>query len=84
MIRYLFLFSVLLSNAFFSQTQLNLIPYPQNVKLNQGNFTISDVLILSNKLPKEETDYFKKKVGADIKFQYSGKSDAQLVYFKML
>ncbi|KPH12950.1 family 20 glycosylhydrolase [Chryseobacterium sp. ERMR1:04] len=83
MIRYLFLFSVLLSNAFFSQTQLNLIPYPQNVKLNQGNFTISDVLILSNKLPKEETDYFKKKVGADIKFQYSGKSDAQLVYFQL-
>lgn len=83
MIRYLFLFSVLLSNAFFSQTQLNLIPYPQNVKLNQGNFTISDVLILSNKLPKEETDYFKKKVGAGIKFQHSGKSDAQLVYSQL-
>ncbi|SHM06050.1 beta-N-acetylhexosaminidase [Chryseobacterium polytrichastri] len=83
MIRYLFLFSVLLSNAFFSQTQLNLIPYPQTLQLNAGNFTISDILILSNELPKEETDYFKKKLDANIKFQHSGKSDAQLVYSQL-
>lgn len=83
MIRYLFLFSVLLSNAFFSQTQLNLIPYPQNIKLNAGTFTISDVLILSNELPKEETEYFKKKIGSNFKFQHSDKSDAQLVYSQL-
>ncbi|WP_449398809.1 family 20 glycosylhydrolase [Chryseobacterium wanjuense] len=74
---------VLLSNIYFSQNKLNLIPYPQKVNINNGFFTIPDVIILNSNLPKSETEYFKNKLSSGLKFQDFGKSDAHLVYSQL-
>ncbi|MFP3836105.1 beta-N-acetylhexosaminidase, partial [Chryseobacterium sp. SIMBA_028] len=71
------------STTIFSQKKLNLIPYPQKVQINEGNFTIPDIIMLNSDLPKEETEYFKKKEGSTQKFQNSGKSEAHLVYSQL-
>nr|WP_228454039.1 family 20 glycosylhydrolase [Chryseobacterium fistulae] len=60
---------------------MNLIPYPQNIKINKGEFIIPDVLVLSNHLPKEETKYLKTKL--KITFQESNNRDAHIVYSKL-
>ncbi|CAA7391562.1 beta-N-acetylhexosaminidase [Chryseobacterium fistulae] len=75
------IFILLFSNIVFSQTKLNLIPYPQNIKINKGEFIIPDVLVLSNHLPKEETKYLKTKL--KITFQESNNRDAHIVYSKL-
>ncbi|RNA62771.1 beta-N-acetylhexosaminidase [Chryseobacterium nematophagum] len=75
------IFILLFSNIVFSQTKLNLIPYPQNIKINKGEFIIPDVLVLSNHLPKEETEYLKTKL--KITFQESNNRDAHIVYSKL-
>ena len=61
MIRAFLVFFILVSSIIFSQKKLNLIPYPQKVQINEGNFTIPDIIMLNSDLPKEETEYFKKK-----------------------
>ncbi len=83
MLRILLVFSFFISGLFLSQTKLNLIPYPQNVEINQGEFSIPQILMLSNVLPKQETEYFKKRLNSLMKFSYSQKKDAQLVYTKL-
>ncbi|WP_228455428.1 beta-N-acetylhexosaminidase [Chryseobacterium potabilaquae] len=60
---------------------MNLIPYPQNIKINKGEFIIPNVLVLSNHLPKEETEYLKTKL--KIKFQESNHRNAQIIYSKL-
>ncbi|RMZ58573.1 beta-N-acetylhexosaminidase [Chryseobacterium nematophagum] len=75
------IFILLFSNIVFSQTKLNLIPYPQNIKINKGEFIIPDVLVLSNHLPKEETEYLKTKL--KIKFKESNNRGAQIIYSKL-
>lgn len=83
MIRAILIFFVLLSNTIFSQNKLNLIPYPQNVNINEGNFTLPETFILNSELPKNETQYFKKRLSSDLKFKDSNKSDANLVYSQL-
>lgn len=83
MVRTVLTLFILLSNVAFSQNKQNLIPYPHNIQINEGKFTIPEVLKLNKDLPKNETEYFKKRVGSMVKFQDSGKSEAQLVYVKL-
>jgi len=83
MIRVFLLFFSMVSTAAFAQKVLNLIPYPQKVQMNDGNYMISGTLILNDNLPKEETEYFKKKMGSDLKFQNSWESGARLVYTQL-
>lgn len=71
MTRFLFLFSLLFFNAFHAQKKPDLIPYPQSVGIKEGKFVIPEILILNDKLPKEETEYFKKRLGSQVKFQSS-------------
>ena len=74
MIRSILLFFILFSNAFFSQHRLNLIPYPQKVEFLKGEFSIPENFKLDENLPKQETEYFKKRVGSSFIFIY-GKKD---------
>ncbi len=74
---------MLLSSLIFAQNKLNVIPYPQNVQLNNGNFSIPDVLILSDDLPENETEYFKKRLNSEIRFKISKKAEAQLIYSQL-
>ena len=60
--RFLLAFSLLISVFFFSQNKLNLIPYPQKVEFQKGEFIIPKNFKLDTVLPKEETEYFKKNV----------------------
>ncbi|WP_353959989.1 glycoside hydrolase family 20 protein [Chryseobacterium tructae] len=57
-----------------------MIPYPQNVQLNEGSFIIPQVFKLSNDLPKNETGYFKKRLSSVLKLQDTKQTEAQLVY----
>jgi hexosaminidase len=52
----------------FAQNQLNVIPYPQKVEFLQGEFAIPHTFVLSSSLPKEETEYFKKRMGSQLNF----------------
>lgn len=62
--RFLPILSVLFSSLFFTQTRLNLIPYPQKVELKTGNFEVSgNTLFVGDKKSNEYkyfTDNFKK------------------------
>ncbi|WP_234047718.1 glycoside hydrolase family 20 protein [Chryseobacterium paridis] len=80
--RLLSIFLLMFFNLFFSQNQLNLIPYPKNINVSSGEFIIPKTLLLDKNLPKEETEYFKKHLNADIKFQNVEKG-AQLVYSEL-
>lgn len=73
--RFLFVFSVLFSTLFHAQKKPDLIPYPQSVEMQEGEFVIPETLILNDKLPKEETEYFKKRLGSLVKFQSTGKTE---------
>ncbi|MDC8103159.1 glycoside hydrolase family 20 protein [Chryseobacterium sp. B21-037] len=73
--RLLLVFSLMISNLFFSQTKPSLIPYPQSLTIQEGKFVIPKTLILNDKLPKEETQYFKKHLGARVTFQSSGSTE---------
>ncbi|ROH95134.1 beta-N-acetylhexosaminidase [Chryseobacterium cucumeris] len=73
MIRTFLVLFVLISNMIFAQNKLNLIPYPQKVQLLQGEFAIPKAFVLSGDLPKEETEYFKKRIGSQVEFQYAKK-----------
>ena len=73
MIRTFLVFFVLISNVIFGQNKLNLIPYPQEVQFLKGEFTIPKTFVLSGDLPKKETEYFKKRIGSQLKFQYEQK-----------
>lgn len=83
MIRTAFFLFLFLTNVVFAQNKLNLIPYPQNIEVKNGNFTIPEVLKLNNDLPKNETEYFRKRISSIVKCQDSKKSEAQLVYTKL-
>lgn len=73
MVRTFLVFFILLSNLMFAQNQLNVIPYPQKVEFLQGEFAIPHTFVLSSSLPKEETEYFKKRMGSQLEFQYTQK-----------
>ncbi len=75
MIRTFLAFFILISNVILAQNTLNLIPYPQKVQTLQGEFAIPDIFILSGDLPKEETEYFKKRTGSQLEFQYAQKGE---------
>lgn len=73
MIRIISVLCMLFSNLVWSQHTLDLIPYPQKIEFTQGEFTISENFKLDEALPKQETEYFKKKLGSHFKFQYTQK-----------
>ena len=73
--RFLFVFFILFSAVFHAQAKPDLIPYPQSVTMREGKFIIPATLILNDKLPKEETEYFKKRLGSQIKFQSSSSTE---------
>lgn len=73
--RFLFVFSVLFFSVFSAQTKPNLIPYPQSVTIQEGKFVIPETLILNDKLPKEETEYLKKRLGSHVRFQSSSSTE---------
>lgn len=80
MTKLLFTFFLLFSGLIFSQNPLNLIPYPQKVEFQTGEFIIPQTIKLAQLLPENETDYFKKRFN-DIKFRYVGKEEnPDLVY----
>ncbi|KMQ69479.1 beta-N-acetylhexosaminidase [Chryseobacterium sp. FH2] len=81
--RVLSAFFVLFSIISFSQNRLNIIPYPQKVNVIKGDFPIPEVFRLDDNLPKEETEYFKKRLILDLKFQNSKGQDADLVYYQL-
>ena len=83
MIRTFLLFFVMLSGVIFSQNKLNIIPYPQKVNVNEGSFTIPNVFLLDKSLPKDETEYLKKRLVSEVKFQNSSGKDANLVYSQL-
>ncbi|HCR75394.1 MAG TPA: beta-N-acetylhexosaminidase [Chryseobacterium sp.] len=56
--RFLLIFSVLFSSLFFTQTRLNLIPYPQKVELKTGNFEISGNTLFVGDKKSNEYKYF--------------------------
>lgn len=76
--RFLLVFSLLSSNVFFTQTRLNLIPYPQKVEFLQGEFNIPKHFILDKNLPKGETEYFKKHFAGN----FSLKNDRKIIRSK--
>ncbi|KQS91588.1 family 20 glycosylhydrolase [Chryseobacterium sp. Leaf394] len=79
--RILLAFSLLISMCFFSQTKLNLIPYPQKVEFQNGEFVIPASFNLSNNLPVKETEYLKNKI--KLKFSNAKNQDAHLLYSKL-
>ncbi|SIT06107.1 beta-N-acetylhexosaminidase [Chryseobacterium gambrini] len=56
--RFLLVLSVLFSSLFFTQTRLNLIPYPQKVELKTGNFEISGNTLFVGDKKSNEYKYF--------------------------
>lgn len=56
--RFLLVLSVLFSSLFFTQTRLNLIPYPQKVELKTGNFEISGNTLFVGDKKSNEYEYF--------------------------
>ncbi|MFY7845387.1 beta-N-acetylhexosaminidase [Chryseobacterium gambrini] len=56
--RFLLILSVLFSSLFFTQTRLNLIPYPQKVELKTGNFEISGNTLFVGDKKSNEYKYF--------------------------
>lgn len=81
MLRIVSAFSLLISMCFFSQTKLNLIPYPQKVEFQNGEFVIPASFNLSNNLPVKETEYLKNKL--KLKFSNAKNSDAHLLYSRL-
>jgi hexosaminidase len=81
MLRILSAFSLLISMCFFSQTKLNLIPYPQKVEFQNGEFVIPASFNLSNNLPVKETEYLKNKL--KVKYRNAKNQDAHLLYSKL-
>ncbi|MBD8082767.1 glycoside hydrolase family 20 protein [Chryseobacterium caseinilyticum] len=79
--RILLAFSLLISMCFFSQTKLNLIPYPQKVEFLKGEFVIPASFNFSNNLPVKETEYLKNKL--KLKFSNAKNSDAHLLYSRL-
>ncbi|MCW3168405.1 family 20 glycosylhydrolase [Chryseobacterium sp. 09-1422] len=79
--RILLAFSLLISMCFFSQTKLNLIPYPQKVEFLKGEFVIPASFNVSNNLPVKETEYLKNKL--KLKFSNAKNQDAHLLYSKL-
>ncbi|PKF73260.1 family 20 glycosylhydrolase [Chryseobacterium sp. PMSZPI] len=81
--RTLSIFFILLLNLMFAQNKLNLIPYPQNIQVSEGAFSIPSVLSISNDLPKNETEYLKKRLASILPLKEVKKADAQLVYSQL-
>ncbi|WP_238555576.1 glycoside hydrolase family 20 zincin-like fold domain-containing protein [Chryseobacterium sp. P1-3] len=54
---------------------MNLIPYPQKVETLKGEFTIPATLLLSHDLPKEETEYLRKRVESSLPLRYAQKGE---------
>ncbi|WP_262152129.1 glycoside hydrolase family 20 protein [Chryseobacterium foetidum] len=80
--RFFLAFSLLISGFFFSQNQLNLIPYPQKVEFQKGEFIIPESMNLADNLPKKETEFLKKRL--NIEFTNSKNQDANLLYSKLI
>lgn len=76
-------FFMLLSTLIFAQNKLNVIPYPQNVQISNGSFSIPDALVLSDDLPENETEYLKKRLHTEMRFKVSKKAEAQLIYSQL-
>lgn len=77
----LHLFMLIIGSISFAQEQF--IPQPKNIQLLKGEFTLPHTLVLSNDLPKNETSYFKEKLGEIVQFTTSTIADAQVVYYKL-
>lgn len=59
----LFLFISYLLNA-----QYQFIPKPKQVDLKRGQFVVPEIILLSENLPKQETEYFKNQLKDDYQF----------------
>nr|WP_319804112.1 family 20 glycosylhydrolase [Chryseobacterium oryctis] len=58
-----------------------MIPYPQKVEFLEGEFLIPEEFNLDENLPKEETEYLKKRLEGVVKFSYGKKDEGvHLVY----
>lgn len=57
---FLLVFSVLFSSLFFTQTRLNVIPYPQKVELQDGGFNINDQTVVKSVETPFEYQFFIK------------------------
>lgn len=69
MIRAFLLILLFFSGVAFSQNKLHLIPYPQKVEFQKGEFVIPETFVLSGNLPQKETDYLKKRLSPVLKFE---------------
>ena len=79
--RFLLILPFLFSSLIFSQNKLNLIPYPQKVEFQNGEFVIPASFNLSNNLPVKETEYLKNKL--KLKFSNAKNQDAHLLFSKL-
>lgn len=61
MIRAFLLILLFFSGVAFSQNKLHLIPYPQKVEFQKGEFIIPENFKFDKNLPVKETAYFKSE-----------------------
>ena len=83
MLRIFSVLFLLISTFLLSQAKLNLIPYPQKMEFQKGEFIIPEILLLHPNLPHEETEYFKKRLSSSLKFKNTKKGNSQLIYFQL-
>ncbi|CAD7812796.1 Beta-hexosaminidase [Chryseobacterium aquaeductus] len=62
MLRILLVFSFLLSSLSYSQTKLNLIPYPQKVELQKGEFALNNQTVVKGDEKSFEYQFFLKSL----------------------
>lgn len=74
MIRAFLLILLFFSGVAFSQNKLHLIPYPQKVEFQKGEFIIPENFKFDKNLPVKETAYFKKRTAGMFTFS-SGKKE---------
>jgi hexosaminidase len=79
----LFLF-LLMVNVSFSQKQLHLIPQPKSLKLESGNFTLTNETVIQSDQDSFESKYLqeiiKQQVGLDLKIVTSTKAKSKIIF----
>lgn len=78
----LFLVLILISGCALAQNQF--IPKPQSVVHTGGDFPIPETLLISNNLPKSESEYFSERLQGICKTEFIKPMRAQLVGSKSL
>lgn len=73
-------FATLFLVGIIIQAQNQFIPKPKEIIITGDVFHIPNHLILSNNLPKTETDYLIEKGKDFLEFQYGNQTNSQLIY----